>query len=186
MEVKYLGVIITPNSVHMDPAKVKAILNWPPLQNVKKDTPWDWNNKCQSVFLLLKKAFTSAPVLCHFDPSQPIMLKCDASNSAITGILFQSDSRGKKLHPVTFYICSMIPTELNYDTYNKELLAIIKAFHQWQAYLKGSCTASKSTLTITTCNTSWPQNYSAAAKLNGPKPSQSTTLPSTTTPDNLA
>ncbi|KAG5719203.1 hypothetical protein E4T56_gene11782 [Termitomyces sp. T112] len=90
-EVKYLGVIITPDGVRMDPAKVDAILNWPSPLNIKevqsflgfanfyrrfidnysgitkplnqltqKDTPWDWDSKCQSVFLLLKKAFTSA------------------------------------------------------------------------------------------------------------------------------
>ncbi|KAG5735334.1 hypothetical protein E4T56_gene11036 [Termitomyces sp. T112] len=129
-EVKYLGVIITPDGVRMDPAKVDAILNWPSPRNVKevqsflgfanfyrrfinnysgitkplnrltrKDTPWDWDSKCQSVFLLLKKAFTSAPVLRHFDPSLPIVLECDASDYAIAGILSQSNSGGKDLHP---------------------------------------------------------------------------------------
>ncbi|KAG5723599.1 hypothetical protein E4T56_gene18161 [Termitomyces sp. T112] len=167
-EVEYLRVIITPDGVHMDPAKVDAILNWPSPQNVKevqsflgfanfycrfinnysgitkplnrltrKDTPWDWDSKCQSVFLLLKKAFTSAPVLRHFDPSLPIVLKCDTSDYAIAGILSQLNSGGKDLRPVTFYTRSMIPAELNYDIYDKELLAIVKAFRQWRAYLKG-------------------------------------------------
>ncbi|KAG5715254.1 hypothetical protein E4T56_gene2991 [Termitomyces sp. T112] len=36
-EVEYLGVIITPNGVRMDPAKVDVILNWPSLRNVKED-----------------------------------------------------------------------------------------------------------------------------------------------------
>ncbi|KAG5729497.1 hypothetical protein E4T56_gene4641 [Termitomyces sp. T112] len=168
-EVEYLGVIVTPDSVRMDPAKVDAILNWPSPRNVKevqsflgfanfycrfidnysgitkplnrltqKDTPWDWDSKCQSIFLLLKKAFTSSPVLRHFNPSLPIMLKCDASDYAIAGILSQLDSGGKDLHPVAFYIRSMIPAELNYNIYNKELLAIVKAFCQWRAYLEGS------------------------------------------------
>ncbi|KAG5720269.1 hypothetical protein E4T56_gene3343 [Termitomyces sp. T112] len=35
-EVKYLGVIITPEGVRMDPAKVDAILNWPSPQNIKE------------------------------------------------------------------------------------------------------------------------------------------------------
>ncbi|KAG5727488.1 hypothetical protein E4T56_gene12005 [Termitomyces sp. T112] len=167
-EVEYFGVIVTPNGVRMDPAKVDAILNWPSPRNVKevqsflgfanfyrrfidnysritkplnqltqKDTPWDWDSKCQSVFLLLKKAFTSAPVLRHFDPSLLIVLKCDASDYAIAGILSQSDSGGKDLRPVAFYTQSMIPAELNYDINNKELLAIVKAFCQWRAYLEG-------------------------------------------------
>ncbi|KAG5726354.1 hypothetical protein E4T56_gene18912 [Termitomyces sp. T112] len=169
VEVKYLGVIVTPNSVRMDPSKVDAILNWPSPRNIKevqsflgfanfyrcfidnysgitkplnqltrKDTPWDWDSKCQSVFLLLKKAFTSAPVLRHFNPSLLIVLECDASNYAITGILSQSNSGGKDLCPVAFYTQSMIPAELNYDIYDKELLMIIEAFRQWRAYLEGS------------------------------------------------
>ncbi|KAG5735085.1 hypothetical protein E4T56_gene20481 [Termitomyces sp. T112] len=129
-----------------------------------KDTPWDWDSKCQSVFLLLKKAFTSTLVLCHFDPSLLIVLECDASNYTIARILSQSDLGGKDLHPVAFYTRSMIPAELNYDIYNKELLAIVEAFCQWQAYLKGS----------------------AATKLNGPKPSQSMILLFITTPGDSA
>ncbi|KAG5726541.1 hypothetical protein E4T56_gene4663 [Termitomyces sp. T112] len=127
-EVEYLRVIVTPDGVCMDPTKVDAILNWPSPRNIKEDTPWDWDSKCQSVFLLLKKAFTSAPVLRYFDPSLPIVLECDTSDYAIARILSQSDLGGKDLCPVTFYTRSMIPTELNYDIYNKELLAIVKAF----------------------------------------------------------
>ncbi|KAG5718343.1 hypothetical protein E4T56_gene8366 [Termitomyces sp. T112] len=158
-EVEYLGVIVTPDGVRMDPAKVDVILNWPSLRNVKevqsflgfanfyrcfidnysgitkplnqltrKDTPWDWDSKCQSMFLLLKKAFTSAPVLHHFDPSLPIMLECDASDYAIAGILSQSNSGGKDLRPVAFYTRSMIPVELNYNIHDKELLTIVEAF----------------------------------------------------------
>ncbi|KAG5721949.1 hypothetical protein E4T56_gene18387 [Termitomyces sp. T112] len=160
-EVKYLGVIVTPDGVHMDSTKVNAILNWPSPRNVKevqsflgfanfyrcfidnhsgitkplnrltqKDTPWDWDSKCQSIFLLLKKAFTSAPVLRHFDPSLPIVLECDASDYAIARILSQSNLGGKDLRPVTFYTQSMILAELNYNIYDKELLAIVEAFHQ--------------------------------------------------------
>ena len=46
------------------------------------------------------------------------------------------DPGNSKLHLIAFYTQLMILVELNYDIYNKELLAIIKAFKQWQAYLK--------------------------------------------------
>ena len=32
----------------------------------------------------------------------------------------------------------MIPTKYNYDTYDKELLAIVKTFKHWRYYLEGS------------------------------------------------
>ncbi|KAG5722479.1 hypothetical protein E4T56_gene2867 [Termitomyces sp. T112] len=147
MEVEYLGVIVTPDSVRMDPAKVNTVLNWPPPRNVKEDTPWDWDSKCQSVFLLLKRAFTSALVLRHFDPSLPIVLECNTSDYTITRILSQSDLGD--LRPVAFYTRSMIPAELNYDIYDKELLAIVEAFHQWRAYLEGSAAAKPDELPLT-------------------------------------
>ena len=37
-----------------------------------------------------------------------------------------------------FYLHSMQPAELNYEIYDKELLAIFKAFRQWCNYLEGS------------------------------------------------
>ena len=32
----------------------------------------------------------------------------------------------------------MIPAELNYEIHDKELLAIVTAFQEWQVYLEGS------------------------------------------------
>jgi hypothetical protein len=32
----------------------------------------------------------------------------------------------------------MLLAELNYDIYDKELLAIVAAFQEWRVYLKGS------------------------------------------------
>jgi hypothetical protein len=44
----------------------------------------------------------------------------------------------KKLHPFAFYFRKMLLAELNYDIYDKELLAIVAAFQKWQVYLEGS------------------------------------------------
>ena len=95
------------------------------------NTPWKWTEQCESVFQLLKKAFTTAPILCLFIPTLPIILECDASDFTIAAIMSQFDTGSKDLHPVAFYTRSMIDTELNYDIYDKELLAIIEAFQQW-------------------------------------------------------
>ena len=53
-------------------------------------------------------------------------------------IISQISPDDSNIHPIMFYSCSMQPTELNYEIYNKELLAIFGAFQQWHNYLEGS------------------------------------------------
>src|SRR5437899_1627476 len=54
----------------------------------------------------------------------------NASANTITGILSVTCSN-RELHPVAFYSHTLTTLELNYDTHNKELLAIYEAFHHW-------------------------------------------------------
>ena len=167
--VEYLGVIISPKGVSMDPEKVKAITSWPAPKSVKelqsflgfanfyrrfidnysgitkvltsllrKNTPWEWTSRCQDAFELLKQAFVQAPVLAHFSPELPIILECDASDWAIAGILSQLDPTTGEIHPVAFHTRSMIQAEMNYNIYDKELLAIVECLKVWRAYCEGS------------------------------------------------
>ena len=103
-----------------------------------KDTEWIWTMAHWDAFELLKEAFTKAPVLAHFNPEIPIILECNASNWAIAGILSQLNPSTGEIHPVAYHTWSMIPAELNYDIYDKELLAIIECFQEWRAYCEGS------------------------------------------------
>ena len=45
-----------------------------------------------------------------------------------------------KIHPTAFHSHSFNLAEINYDTYDKELLVIFKAFKHWCQYLEGSGT----------------------------------------------
>ena len=85
---------------------------------------------------MLKSKFTSAPVLSHFIPGRPIILEMDASDYAITAILSQESDDG--IHPIAYHSQTLSAPEWNYDTHNKELLAIFKAFRVWRHYLKGA------------------------------------------------
>jgi hypothetical protein len=67
-------------------------------------------------------------VLRHFNPTLLIIVESDASDFAITAIISQVDPAIDKVHLVTFHACTMISTELNYNIYDKELLAIHEAF----------------------------------------------------------
>src|SRR5436853_4505217 len=102
----------------------------------KKSEKFVWSNECETAFSELKKRFTSAPILRHFDPQLPCRVKCDASDFAIGAILSQEVN--KRLHPIAFHSRKMNKHEINYEIHDKELLAITSAVKEWQWYLEGA------------------------------------------------
>ena len=46
-------------------------------------------------------------------------------------------NKDNEVYPVAFHSHTFTIAELNYNTYDKELLAIFKAFKIWQHYLEG-------------------------------------------------
>ena len=66
-------------------------------------------------------------------------VETDASDYAITAILSITLPDGE-IHPVAFHSRTLSSSELNYDTHDKELLAIFEAFEKWRHYLEGSGT----------------------------------------------
>jgi hypothetical protein len=86
---------------------------------------------------MLKLAFTTAPVLSHWIPDMPQIIETDASDYAIMAIHSIRTPDGE-LHPVAFHSRTLGPAEHNYDTHNKELLAIFEAFKIWRHHLEGS------------------------------------------------
>jgi RNase H-like domain found in reverse transcriptase/Reverse transcriptase (RNA-dependent DNA polymerase) len=99
--------------------------------------PWAFTEDCRKSFKFLKKAFTSAPILSHWVPDQPLVVETDASDYALGAILSTFDASGE-LHPVMFPYRTFSGAEINYDVHDKELLAIFEAFKRWQHYLEGS------------------------------------------------
>ena len=67
--------------------------------------------------------------MAHFDSSREIILKYDASDDTTASVLSQFDNEGI-LYPVAFYSASLGPTKRNYAIYDKEMLAIVKAFKE--------------------------------------------------------
>jgi len=53
------------------------------------------------------------------------------------GVLSQRDDEGI-LHPVAYYSKKHSPAECNYDIYDKELMAIIKALEEWRPECEGA------------------------------------------------
>ena len=92
---------------------------------------------CQNSFDKLKKRFTEEPVLAMPDHTKPFQIKCDASKYMSGAVLTQLDSNGDR-HPCAFISKTFSPTERNYEIYDRELLAIIRALEEWRHYIQGS------------------------------------------------
>jgi RNase H-like domain found in reverse transcriptase len=91
----------------------------------------------QTCFPNSQTGFISAPVLTHYKPSCLLVIKTDASDHALAAILSQVESNGE-IYLVTYLSQTFSDTKLSYDTHNKELMAIYKAFKAWQHYLEGT------------------------------------------------
>src|SRR5258708_33638115 len=64
----------------------------------------------------------------------------DASDGTIEGILSVTTEDGD-IRPVAFYSHTLQSAKWNYDTHDKERLAIFEMFKSWQHFLEGSATA---------------------------------------------
>jgi hypothetical protein len=78
-----------------------------------------------------------APILTHWMPNVHLIVETNALDYAIAGIL-SIVCPDSEIHPVVFFSRTLTPPELNYNTHDKELLAIHKAFWTWRHYLEGS------------------------------------------------
>jgi hypothetical protein len=109
-----------------------AELALPLTKLLKKDTKFEWTDKCEETKLQLIKAITSAPVLQPPDYSKKFTVTTDASNHALGAVLSQD---GK---PIEFLSKKFNDTEINWATHEKELFAMVYAINQWRHYLQTS------------------------------------------------
>jgi hypothetical protein len=98
----------------------------------------NWADAQEAAFLKITILFTSGktPILRHDDPNRPALVETDASDFAIAGILSQKFEDGK-LHPVNCISRKLSQAELNYDVYDKEMLAIVFSLRKCCYFLQG-------------------------------------------------
>jgi hypothetical protein len=72
-----------------------------------------------------------------FNPELLIELAIDALDYAIGTEVGQTE-KDKKYRPISFFLKKFLGVELNYEIYNKELLAIVRAIEENRHYLKGA------------------------------------------------
>ena len=167
-QVEFLGHRIGADGLSVSQDKVSAVRDWPAPKNVsevrsflglagfyrrfvkdfskvalpiteltkEKTTPWEWGPRQREAFAALKHALCTAPVLLIPDPSLPYTLNCDACMYAVGATLQQDHGNG--LQPVAFRSKKLSPAEANYDTREKEFLALVDACSYWRHYLHGA------------------------------------------------
>ena len=185
-ETEYLGYIVCPEGVKIDPSRIQTIQEWPmpktvrdirvfigfmnyyrrfianfsrltlpltkltqkgpdaarggPRQRREESQRIDIGKEGEQAFRKLQNAFLDLPILAHFEANRKTKVETDASGGAICAILSQlvPDQAGRpQWRPIDFFSRKMSKTEYNYDTHDKELLAIDKGLAHWRQYLQG-------------------------------------------------
>ena len=115
----------------------------PLIDLTKKDTPWHWWEPQMKAFETLKTLMCRQPILRQPDYTKQFFLATDASAYGMGAVLLQEGDLNPhtKLptrHPIAYYSATFTPTEQNYDIYERELLAVIKALAHWRPHLAGT------------------------------------------------
>ena len=123
----------------------------PLIELMKKAVPFHWGEAQLKAFETLKSLMCSRPVLKQPDYTKPFFLSTDASAYSVGAILSQEGeinpcTKKPTQQPIAYYSTTFTPTERNYDIYECELLAVIKALTHWRPHLA----ATKDPVTILT------------------------------------
>ncbi|KAH7695559.1 gagpol and env protein precursor, partial [Aphelenchoides avenae] len=161
-EAHYLGHILSPEGLKMDPEKVAAVNDFPrptehyrkfiqnfaliahPLYRLtKKGEEFTWGDKEENSFIELKRVICEQVTLqfpnfevAKYDPDRPLTLQTDACRDGIAGVLCQKDKRGA-LQPIHFVSRSTKGAELRYGITELEALSVKYCFNKLAPYLIG-------------------------------------------------
>ncbi|XP_021771791.1 uncharacterized protein LOC110735925 [Chenopodium quinoa] len=98
---------------------------------MKKDKKFEWDEKCEEAFQLLKQKLITAPVLTLLDDSGIYDVYSEASKNGLGYVLMQNEK------VIAYASRQLKPHEVNYYTHDLELAAIIFALKIWRHYLYG-------------------------------------------------
>ena len=91
-------------------------------------------------FETLKSLMCQRPILCQPQYNKPFYLATNTSAYGVGAILLQEGEPNPRTnkptqHPIAYYSATFTPTEQNYDIYERELLAVLKALKHWRPHL---------------------------------------------------
>jgi hypothetical protein len=167
-KTKYLGLIVTPNGIEMDPEKVKTITEWQAPTSLKDLQRFlgfanfyrrfiqGFSKVTNPLNTLMRKGTawswgleqdTAFRSLKEAFCNAPILAIYDYSRKTVVetdasdwaaGGVLSQYDDEKRLRPVAYFSAKHSPAECNYEIYDKELLAIVKSLEEWRPELHGT------------------------------------------------
>ena len=167
-KTEYLGYLIEPGKISMDPKKLQSIESWPTPTNLKEVQSFLGTANYYRRFIkgysgiaapLTKMAQKNQPFKWTEEQeaafreikermtSAPVLRMMDPqrpitvetdASDFAIGACMSQPDDEGRLHPVMFYSRKMTRAEQNYDIHDKELLAIVDTFREWRVYLQGT------------------------------------------------
>ena len=102
---------------------------------LQKEVEWNWDERCEKHFNLIKQELGNATMLVHFNPKLPVILAADASPTGIGAVISHRCPGGTE-KPIAHASKTLTTAEKNYAQIEKEALGLVfgvKKFHQYLA-----------------------------------------------------
>ena len=117
----------------------RFIVNWssktePFTKIIKKDKNQKWDKEQKKLFKEIKNKFIEELILKIYRLELLMKIKIDLLDFILGAYIVQK-YKNKIWHPVAYYSKKLTLLELNYNIYDKELLAIVTALKEWRAFL---------------------------------------------------
>jgi hypothetical protein len=167
-EVEFLGHIITPDEIRMDPKKIAAVKEWPNPTNVKEvqsflglanyyrrfiknfahlATPLTDLTKKDNAFIWNDGAQNAFEALKLAITTEPVLAMFDPerpieietdASNFAIGAQIGQRDNEDRLRPIAFFSKKLSGPALRYATYDKEFLGIVGALKEWKHLCRGS------------------------------------------------
>ncbi|GJW93932.1 putative reverse transcriptase domain-containing protein [Tanacetum coccineum] len=131
-QLKLILKLLNEEELYVKFSKCFSKIARPMMKLSQKSVKFDWGEKAEATFQLLKQKLCSAPILALPKGSENFVVYCDASYKGLGAVLMQREkvmayaSRQLKVH------------EKNYTTHDLDLRAVVFALKMWRHYLYGT------------------------------------------------
>ena len=103
---------------------------------LKKESDFKWSKGCQEEFTKIKKEFSEAILLHHYDPALRTEIHVDAHRTGLSALLMQSDKKGNR-NIVAVTSRATTPVEARYPQIDLEALAVDFGLRRYRFYIAG-------------------------------------------------